>query len=96
MSGGPPLRDSANAPAPKRTFRSPSGRDWTVEVYALPAGIAVRSANGLQSATKAVLRFQSSDVTLDLRTVPEHWDSLTDEELVALLRTASPPTFVRS
>ena len=96
MSGSPPRTESASAQSPKRIFRSPSGRDWTVEVYELPAGVCVRSTSGADLATKAVLRFQSADVTLDLCTVPQHWESLTDDELITLLRSASPPTFVRS
>lgn len=93
MSGRPPQNDPK---APKRTFRSPSGRDWTVEVYHLPPGIAARGAQGAEIARKAILRFVSSDITLDLCTFPESWESLTDDELVTLLRSASPPTFIRS
>ena len=93
MSGSPPRNDSVSARAHKRTFRSPSGRDWTVEVYELPAGVCVRSTSGADLATKAILRFQSADVTLDLCSIPERWESLSDEELVTLLRSASPPTF---
>ena len=93
MSGSSPRNESTSAGAPRRTFRSPSGRDWTVEVYELPAGVCVRSTSGADLATKAILRFQSADVTLDLCTIPERWESLPDEELVNLLRSASPPIF---
>ena len=93
MSGSPPQNDPM---AHKRTFRSPSGRDWTVEVYHLPQGIAAQGARGAEIARKSILRFVSSDVTLDLCTFPENWESLADDELVTLLRSASPPTFIRS
>ena len=92
MSGNPPRNDSANAPTQKRTFRSPSGRDWTVEAFDLAAGSPVRSASG-EKTTRMVLRFQSSEITLDLRSLPAHWESLTDDELVNLLRSANPPSF---
>ena len=91
MSGSPSRNDAANAPAQKRTFRSPSGRDWTVEAYDLSAGGAVRDASGAMK-NGVVLRFQSCDITLDLRTLPPHWESLTDDELVNLLRSANPPS----
>lgn len=67
-----------------------------MEVYHLPPGIAARGAHDAEIGRKAILRFVSSDITLDLCTFPESWESLTDDELVTLLRSASPPTFIRS
>jgi hypothetical protein len=43
---------------------------------------------------KAVLRFSSPDLTLDLYSFPADWNGRTDDELIELLRQSSPPAFV--
>jgi hypothetical protein len=75
-----------------RTFTSPSGRQWTAEAYELPPSMGVRTRDATIPA-KAVLRFISCDLTLDLHGFPADWARRTDDELTDLLRQSSPPAF---
>jgi len=75
-----------------RTFMSPSGRQWTAEVYELPRGVGVRTPQAT-IPVKAVLRFSSRDLTLDLHSFPADWKDRTDDHLIGLLRQSSPPAF---
>lgn len=59
-----------------RTFTSPSGRAWTVEVVELP------SYPG--SPKVHALRFVSGQVVFELEQWPTDWDALPDAELVEL------------
>jgi hypothetical protein len=77
-----------------RTFVSPSGRQWDVELFELPPGIGVRTADG-EISPSAVLRFTSGEITLDLATYPADWTDCSEEALVSLLRTARVPAFVQ-
>lgn len=70
-----------------RTFSSPNGRTWTVEVVCLPAA----GAHSLHSPEREVLRFRSGPLVLDLSDVPDAWEALPDESLVELARRAQPP-----
>lgn len=62
-----------------RTFRYPGGRIWV-------AGIVQRAEDG----SGAVLRFAAGSRTIDLRDWPKDWVDYPDDELVNLLRRASP------
>jgi hypothetical protein len=75
--------------AEPRTFRSPTGREWLAEVYALPPTVDVQSIPGSQQ----VLRFTSADITLDLADFPKNWNELGIDGLVWLLRMANAPAF---
>jgi hypothetical protein len=77
-----------------RTFVSQSGRQWRVELFELPPGIGVRTADGYILAS-AVLRFSSGEVTLDLAAYPSDWPDCSEETLVSLLRMAKVPAFVQ-
>ena len=93
LAAGPAA--SASAPADQtrvRTFWSPSGRQWTAELYELPRGVGVRTPHGIVPA-KAVVRFSTGDLTLDLHSFPADWASRSDEQLIALLRKACSPAF---
>ena len=62
-------------------------------MYELPEGVVlVRSRDAKQ--TRSVLRFESSDVCLDLVDYPKDWEGLSDDELVGLLRRATTPAFL--
>jgi hypothetical protein len=93
MSVHPRDNDSANADAPARIFRSPSGREWAARIYEVPAGFGVRTDSG-EVVTGTILRFRSGDLTLDLSVVPCDWASRSEEDLVDLLRSATVPAFV--
>lgn len=75
-----------------RTFKSPSGRLWTVELFELPKGTAVIRARDAIHAP-AILRFTSDDLTLDLIDFPPDWAGLGDDDLIRLLRRATTPAF---
>jgi hypothetical protein len=75
-----------------RKFWSPSGRHWTAELYELPRGVGVRRGGTIIPA-KAVVRFSSGDLTLDLASYPGDWAHRSDDELIELLRKAYPPAF---
>jgi hypothetical protein len=96
---GPPTTDQLHDltqtdTAPEaRTFTSPSGRQWTAEVYELPRSVGVRTHQATIPA-KAVLRFSSPGLTFDLHSFPGDWTGRTDAELIELLRQSSPPAFV--
>lgn len=62
-----------------RTFRYPGGRFWTVCVVAYP-----------EDGGSPVLRFTSGLRFIDLKTWPKDWADHPDEELVWMLRRASP------
>ena len=62
-----------------RTFRYPGGRFWTVCVVAHP-----------EDGGAPVLRFQSGVRFIDLRAWPKDWADNPDDQLVAMLRRASP------
>ncbi|HUF26383.1 MAG TPA: hypothetical protein VMM18_05305 [Gemmatimonadaceae bacterium] len=68
---------------PMRTFTSPSGRAWTVDVIELP------SLPG--EPTLYALRFVSGQVVFELEQWPTDWATLPDAELVELARNALPP-----
>ena len=68
----------------QRTFRSPSGRAWTASLVELPRMTPADPA-------RAVLRFASGDLALDLEDWPQDWAALTDGALVQLVRRANPP-----
>jgi hypothetical protein len=93
MSVHPRENDSANDAAPTRTFRSPSGREWTARTYEAPVGFGVRTDSG-DIVTGTILRFRSGDLTLDLAVVPCDWASRSENDLVDLLRSATVPAFV--
>ena len=75
-----------------RSFGSPSGRQWTADLYQLPRNVAVTSTKQYGRAD-AVLRFSSEGVTLDLADYPANWAELSDADLVGLLRRATTPSF---
>ncbi|MFL5578747.1 MAG: hypothetical protein ACJ8AO_00095 [Gemmatimonadaceae bacterium] len=62
-----------------RGFRYPGGRVWDVRVEERPEG-----------GGPPVLRFQSGFRRFDLRDWPAGWAEFTDDQLVALLRSAAP------
>jgi hypothetical protein len=93
MTEGPHRESSPPEHRQVRRFTSTSGREWTVEVFEVPQGVAVRSATGV--VTNAVLRFTASDVTLDLPNVPHDWYDCDEQSLMELLRLANVPGFVR-
>jgi hypothetical protein len=62
-----------------RSFRYPGGRVWTVSLTMHPT-----------TPTRRVLRFSAGGRVIDLDVWPRNWVDVTDEELVALLRRASP------
>ncbi|MEX2154712.1 MAG: hypothetical protein WD825_15325 [Gemmatimonadaceae bacterium] len=96
---GPPTTDQLHDLTPTvparetRTFTSPSGRQWTAEVYELPRSVGVRTRQAIIPA-KEVLRFSSADLTLDLQSFPADWNARTDDDLIDLVRQSSPPAFV--
>ena len=76
-----------------RHFSSPSGRQWSAQLTALPAaGTVASDAHGAPATPgRALLRFQSESLVLELRDWPADWESLPDDALVALVRRAQPP-----
>jgi hypothetical protein len=63
-----------------RTFRYPSGRIWVACVMQDPG------------AASPVLRFTAGARSIDLADWPKDWVDYSDDQLVQLLRTASPRT----
>jgi hypothetical protein len=94
VSAPQPHSGSTEGLKQRKTFVSPSGREWTVGILELPLGVGVRMANGTIS-TSSILRFVSGDVTLDLAEIPSDWASYSGHELVRLLRMAVAPAFVQ-
>lgn len=62
-----------------RTFRYPGGRIWGVRVMTRP-----------DNGGPPVLRFAAGARQIDLKTWPKEWVDYTNDDLVALLRLASP------
>jgi hypothetical protein len=83
-----PSRNSRNDQR-MRTFRSPSGREWTVQMF--PPSAPGASASSDVDPGYTALRFQSGALVLDVRRFPSDWEALSDGELVELLRRAQPP-----
>jgi hypothetical protein len=76
-----------------RRFRSPGGREWKVSVYELPPNSAIIAPRVAVGARK-VLCFEAPDIILELADFPENWGTLSDAELVALLRNATVPAVI--
>jgi hypothetical protein len=72
-----------------RTFRSPTGREWSVEVFDLPPSVGPSAL----PAAHQVLRFTSAAIILDLADFPADWNQLGTDELVRLVRLAGTPSF---
>ena len=64
-----------------RRFVSPSGRTWTATLFVPRDG------------SPGLLRFQSEQLVLDLNEYPSDWFERSDDELVALARSAQPPSY---
>jgi hypothetical protein len=73
-----------------RTFRSPSGREWTADLYRAPS--PRRSGSAELPDDTVVLRFRSGELVLDAARFPLHWEELPVAALVELLRQAQPPS----
>lgn len=76
-----------------REFHSPSGRRWTARLYFFPSAGTGLAGVPSPAVSGSVLRFESDDITLDLADWPNDWLHASDAELVALLRSATTPSF---
>ena len=65
-----------------RTFRSPRGREWTVNIH---------ECLDEQDQQQIVLRFTSDDIVVELGEWPEDWRDLTVQQFALLLLDANPP-----
>jgi hypothetical protein len=66
----------------RRTFLSPSGREWTVRIH------ESLDAKGRQ---RTVLRLSGGDVVVELSDWPENWRTASIEEYALMLLDADPP-----
>ncbi|HVE79923.1 MAG TPA: hypothetical protein VNA89_13745 [Gemmatimonadaceae bacterium] len=68
-----------------RTFVSSGGRQWTARVVTIPSA-------GSDDGERRVLRFSSSNLTLDVYEWPENWMQLEDATLASLALEGRPVT----
>ena len=75
----PSARPEVSDMAAVRTFRYPGGRVWTVAVTPHPTQPEIR-----------LLRFSAGGRSVDIEDWPANWANVSDEQLIALLRSAWP------